>query len=66
MRARGRIVAEEYNSHESGCFRRTCSKGGVCSKHCNALLRKQVFPVLFRPQPIDLPLWGQVVSIEPV
>jgi hypothetical protein len=37
----------------------------VCSRHCRALLRKQVLPELLKPRP-TLVFAGQVVSIGPV
>ncbi|OJT05346.1 hypothetical protein TRAPUB_3787 [Trametes pubescens] len=43
------------------CFKRTWSNGGVCKRHWRALFKKQVFPMLFNPQPMVAPL-GQPVS----
>lgn len=46
------------------CSKSICNIGGVCSRHCSALLRKQVFPLLYRPEPTFLLGWtGKVVSI---
>lgn len=38
----------------------TLARGAVCIKHCSALLRKQVLPVLLSPAPTSRK--GQVVS----
>lgn len=33
----------------------TLIKGGVCNKHCSALLRKHVFPEFTNPHPFTAP-----------
>ena len=48
-----------------GCAIRIRTSGAVWSRHCRALLRKQVLPVLLKPRPMQ-DLSGQVVSIGPV
>lgn len=35
------------------CRNSRFSNGGVCNRHCSALLRKQVFPELYRPLPLE-------------
>jgi len=47
------------------CSIRIRTSGAVCSRHCRALLRKQVLPVLLKPRPTP-DFSGQVVSIGPV
>jgi hypothetical protein len=44
------------------CENRTCRRGGVCSKHWSTLFKKQLLPVLIRPEPTFSPL-GQDVSM---
>jgi hypothetical protein len=40
-------------------------RGGVCRRHCKALFRKHVLPLLYNPTP-TLGTWGHVVSRTPV
>ena len=47
------------------CSNRIRTSGAVCSRHCRALLRKQVLPMLLKPRPTP-DFSGQVVSIGPV
>lgn len=56
---------ESIHGSESPCLMRTCNNGGVCKRHCRALLRKHVFPMLLRPDP-TLAEFGHVVTIVPV
>ena len=59
-----RIAQEGGDIHGSvvECRSRTCSSGGVWRRHCNALFKKQVFPVLTSPHPL-VAFDGQVTSI---
>lgn len=55
------VVAGSSHGSPFECFKRTCNSGGVCKRHCRALFKKHVFPMLFNPQPMVAPL-GQAVS----
>ena len=57
---RGSLEADKHFSFL--CSSRIRASGAVCSRHCRALLRKQVLPVLLKPRP-TLEFGGQVVSI---
>ena len=55
--ARLRSLILELDAHLSSfpCRISTFTNGGVWSKHCNALLRKHVFPEFTKPHPLMAP-----------
>jgi hypothetical protein len=56
---------EEDKHFDSICSSSIRRSGGVWKRHCKALLRKHVLPLLYKPLAV-LQFNGQVVSITPV
>ena len=53
-----------YEQSSFLCTIRSLRSGGVWKRHCNALFRKQVLPLLYNPAPL-LNDGGHAMSIVP-
>jgi hypothetical protein len=53
-----------YEQSSFLCTIRSLRSGGVWKRHCKALFRKHVFPLLYNPAPL-LNDGGQAMSIAP-